>query len=388
VALLWAFTKFELNNPFFIIIFLSGTFFGHQPEFVFGLGFIFLYFVLKFIRKDLKAGDIKKIITIGVITLLIISYYLIIFKFAWVSAGFSALEIVSVEKFLEGRAFPPVLLFDDFNFLILIFSFIGIAIVSLMLFKKKNTLSAAMLFLFLLGLTNYIGAGHKAFQQRFLWPIYLSAFFGIGIYYAIKFIMKRVNVIFSAGVFILLLIIFIPAFGGKTNAGSSIDAAHWAGFDWIRDNVEMDKPVYFLYQDMIGQRSIYYASTQRETYVLDVGSFIQDIQSGMIKRSYKMVLSAEGGAGLPYRKSLFEFGKHMSEVAERMKERVDICTMPYIVFDKVSSQEALSTYNLMIANELLKNEWISVVYGDNPSVVIIKNNRPGVDCIEERSFNE
>ena len=42
VALLWAFSRFELDELFFIIIFISASFFGHQPEAVLGVFFILL----------------------------------------------------------------------------------------------------------------------------------------------------------------------------------------------------------------------------------------------------------------------------------------------------------------------------------------------------------
>ena len=56
-----------------------------------------------------------------------------------------------------------------------------------------------------------------------------------------------------------------------------------------------------------------------------------------------------------------------------------------MIFDKVSRQEALAQYNIIIAQELLKNDFIDVAF-DNQFVVILKNNDVGVDCIEERNF--
>ena len=37
----------------------------------------------------------------------------------------------------------------------------------------------------------------------------------------------------------------------------------------------------------------------------------------------------------------------------------------YYIFDKASQQPVLAQYNMIIANELLKKEWVKVVYGNN-----------------------
>ena len=57
----------------------------------------------------------------------------------------------------------------------------------------------------------------------------------------------------------------------------------------------------------------------------------------------------------------------------------------YLIFDKVSRQQVLAQYNLLIANELLGKDYISQEF-ENEVAVILKNNQVGADCIEERSF--
>jgi hypothetical protein len=55
------------------------------------------------------------------------------------------------------------------------------------------------------------------------------------------------------------------------------------------------------------------------------------------------------------------------------------------VFDKTSRQPVLAQYNLIIANDLIKKDFINPVF-ENQLVVILKNSNLGADCIEERSF--
>ena len=386
VSLLWTFSRFEFNELFFIIVFLSASLFGHPSAFVFGVTFIFMYILIKILKKDFKLTDTKKIAIMGAITFVIIFYYGVIVKYTWGAAGFSNPEILTTKKFIEGGAFPAIILFKDFNIFVLIPFFIGFIVLMVSFLRKKSSYMLALLFLFLVGYSNYIGFGTRAFQQRFLWPVYISAFFGIGIYFVLKLIFKKLNILHSSALFLIILVIFLAAYSGKTTAGSMMDPYHWDSFEWIQKNIEKDKAVYFFYQDIINQRALYYASTQRESYVIEVEDFIEDLKEGLVKRNYKMALSAEGGPGLPYRISLFKYGTHMPEVTKKMEKRVDICSMPYIVFDKISKQQQLANYNILIANQLLKNNWIKEVYS-NQVVSILKNTKPGEDCIEEQKIS-
>ena len=63
-----------------------------------------------------------------------------------------------------------------------------------------------------------------------------------------------------------------------------------------------------------------------------------------------------------------------------VNELFEMCDMDYYVTDKITSNNAITAYNRLIRNELLKNDWISEVYS-NSIVSILKNNNPGDDCI-------
>jgi len=102
-------------------------------------------------------------------------------------------------------------------------------------------------------------------------------------------------------------------------------------------------------------------------------------------RQYATELPGDGGGGIAYRKSFFSFGLYNNEVPEDyFWGKKDICRFDYFVFDKASSQQALAQYNAIIVKKLLEKNSEPVF--ENQIVAILKNGKPGGDCIEEGSF--
>jgi len=393
VGVIMAITYFGLEVSI-VSIFLSATMLGHAGEFLFAGIFFVIYICIKFLQKEIKFLEIKKIILIGILTLVITSYYFVIVQYTWGKTGYSGLEFVSTEKFSEGGAFPPVLFDKDFSWIIIVLIVCGIIISIIGIIRKIDMTIIAFMFLILLGFSNYFGFGHRGFQQRFVWPIYISFFAAIAVYYGIKLILRNVNIVYTAIAFILLSGIFVFASSSKELPQGIMDQYHWDSFLWIQKNMEKDKSIFFFFQDSITQRSIYYASTQRRTYVIDLPMFIEKIQNRSISRYYYFDVSAEGGTGLPYRKSFFDFGYHTAdaESLQYITGDFDICKMDYLVFDKMSARaKVIADYNNLLINELKKNQWIVEAYPDgistNPIVVILKNNKPGEKCIEPKQFS-
>ncbi|MEK6809024.1 MAG: hypothetical protein AABY14_05025, partial [Nanoarchaeota archaeon] len=265
IGLLWAISTFGLKESTFIILFLSSAMLGHAQGFFFGGMFLGIYLLINLLSKKLKLSDIKQLFIIGIGTFVITFYYYIILKNSWIAQGFSKLDFSTPEKFMQGGAFPLVLL-KDFNILILIALVIGIIVAITLYLKNKTTSLLVFLFLFALGFTNYIGFTHRAFQQRFLWPIYVSAFIGISLYYGSKIIMKNVKMIYSLILFVLLISVLVLAYKDKTKPGSMMDPYHWESFLWIQKNIQKQSTVFFFYQDITTQHSLYYASSQRKSY--------------------------------------------------------------------------------------------------------------------------
>ena len=243
-----------------------------------------------------------------------------------------------------------------------------------------------------MGYGNYYGFNTRAFQLRFFWPIYLSVFFGFGLYSILKFFIKKWNVVYSASLGILLVVFLlglvkiplIPSYQKLTTQGV-MDPIHWEALEWLSENTPENAKLYFFYGDIYGQDALL-RNSKRLHWQVDTNDFIDNLNNRKIMRVYTTELPGDGGGGIIYRKSLFSFGNYNFEKElEYFFGKKDICQFDYYIFDKVSRQEALAQYNLLIANELLQNDFVEPVF-DNQIVVILRNNKPGEDCIEERSF--
>ena len=89
---------------------------------------------------------------------------------------------------------------------------------------------------------------------------------------------------------------------------------------------------------------------------------------------------------MPYLKSFLKIGLHSKEDSNYwlLQPNLDVCLFDYHVFDKITIQPVLAQYNLIIANEMLKNN-AQIVF-ENDEVAVLKNNNVNGDCIEQKSF--
>ena len=89
---------------------------------------------------------------------------------------------------------------------------------------------------------------------------------------------------------------------------------------------------------------------------------------------------------MPYFKSFLNIGLHGREISKSIifQNQADVCLFDYHIFDKVTRQPVLAQYNLLIADDMLKKGSQKVF--ENEVVIVLKNNKVGGDCIEERSF--
>src|SRR3989338_2604363 len=385
IALFWSFYRMEMEKSFLLVgIFLSAIILTHTSELIFGLFFIFVFFMvgLLFKRIDLKDG---KNLAFGIILALIISfYYLIIFRYSWfIEKPYS----FAVKPLWEGN---PGFYLANFQ-LLLVFILIGI-VFSLAKIKYMHIAFLAGVGMLIMGYGNYFGFDVRAFQLRFLWPIYLSAFFGFGIYSILKFFIKKWNLIYSVSLGIVFLVIFsglikipfIPGYQKLTTQGV-MDSFHWEALKWLSEKTPENSRLYFFYGDIYNQDALL-RNSKRVHFQVDPNDFIENINNRRISREYVTELPGDGGGGIVYRKSPFSFGEYQKENEQGyFFGKKDICEFDYYVFDKASRQQALAQYNLLIANELLKNNFTSVAF-ENHVLVILKNNNVGADCIEERSF--
>lgn len=386
VACCWAFVNLELKHSFILLgIFLTGVALAHSTEFVFVGMFIVFYLLFKVLIKKFSMEELKKILYAGIVCFVLSIYSLIIFKYTYMAAHPFKVRFGGAVDW----GGTPLLTMGSFQ-LLLIFMVIGLVI---FLIRYKQMIVPAIFGIFLLGIgySNYIGFDIRAFQSRFFWPVYFAVFFGAGLYYLLKFFIKKWNLAYSYIISIVFLVFFtmiavpyVPHYDKITGPGL-MDPYHWKTLAWFEDNSRGDETVYFFYGDIYSQDALL-RNTKRVHFQVIASDFFDAINNRTIKRYYNTEVPGDSGSGLPYRTGVFSFKLHRDEKNEFYQDGVkDICLFDYYVFDKVSQQQVLAQYNILIANELIKKDWIVPVF-ENEVSVILKNNKPGEDCIEQRNF--
>lgn len=384
ICVFWYTSKIDLKKSYiFLGIFMAATFMTHTSETLFAVVYLILFLVgYSIINNKFELIIMKNFIFAAIITLALTFYYFIIFKGVWVPRQpFEFAASLTWDN--------PTIYLPDFK-LMLIFIIIGF-IASLLFIKKSLVPSIASLSMLLIGLSNYVGFREKAFQLRFFWPIFLSFLVGFGIYWIFKLIIKEWKILYSIALSIILtalLIIpnvpLIPHYK-KIQGDGLMGREHWEMFNWIAKNTEKNSKIYFFYGDIYSQDALL-RNAKRTHYQVTPEGFIDAINKREIRRNYDSELPGDAGGGAPIRVSLFSFRFGIDELPTEVRVGAkDICNFNYLVFDKVSMQPVLAQYNLLIANELLKKDYLTVVYQNN-NLVVLKNSNVGADCIEQRNF--
>lgn len=393
ILVFWSASRIDLKHSFVLIaIAISATALAHTSSTIFAFIFFALFFGLKLIFRKLSKEDIKSMALAVILFIIISFYYLVIFINTWAVKQPYEFSIVPVWNGTPG--------FYIAGFgLLLIPMALGI-IFSIAEIKALHVAAISSIAMLLSGFMNYVGFQVRAFQMRFFWPIYLSVLIGLGIYVALKLVIKKWNIIYSAILFIVFLALlsgmvnfpamrqtdaqtvpYIPYLNRETSPGL-MNPFHWEALTWFNENTPKNATVYFFYGDLYSQDAIL-RNTKRVHLQVDPGYFIDDLQERKIKKEYVSEVPGDSAGSFYRRISFFRFVMPEKVPGLYFGPR-DICNYDYHVFDKVSRQEALVQYNLLIANEMLKNG-AEVVF-ENEVAVVLKNNNVGADCIEERSF--
>ncbi len=381
IASIWAVQRFALNKFYILLaIFFSAVIYTHTSEAMFVFLFIFVYLLIKFIFKKLEWREVKHYIFAGILALIISLYFLLVFNGTW--------RVAQPFKFSQYPVWEgtPGFYFSSFGIVLQIIIVIGM-VLALFVMAKRN-LNAAIIagfMLFALGFINYVGFSFRAFQLRFFWPLYLAIFFGLVFYklgYEIgKYAGKRWNIITAVIVSVLLFSGLIFFYYKPLISEGLMNKYHWQAFKWIESNTPKDTKIYFLYGDIYGQDALM-RNVKREHYLVNYRDYIDSIRNQSLRRSYKMKIPGDSGAGIPYRKTLFSYGFHaLEESQEFFYGYRDICAFDYYVFDKIGSQQSVPIiqFNNIIKNIYLRNGMKEVFSNEITSVV--KNERPGENCL-------
>jgi len=407
----WSIMRIDLEKSYWVIaISMIAMTLTHTSEASFALIFLALFFGLKLITKTIKKEEIKKMFLSFGIFFIISFYYLIIFYNTWYKA--QPYEFM-IQPIWEGNP----------GFYLIGFGLLLIPIIFGMIYSltKLKGLHVSLILGFAMlisGFSNYFGFYFRAFQIRFFWPIYLSVFIGLGIYILFKPIVRKWNALYTI-ITLSIITIFIlgiipqsiklqnsfetslqneplssdifksvlktfPQNNARTSPGL-MNPFHWEALSWLSENTAKDSKIYFFYGDIYNQDALL-RNSKRFHYQIEPSEIIKAIQDQNIKRNFTSELPGDSGGSIVVRTGIFSF-----ENAQNLKPKEyfniiqDICTFDYIIFDKVSRQQAFAQYNLLIASELIKKDYINGVF-ENDIVVILKNDDIGADCIEKKSF--
>lgn len=385
IAFAWAISKNIEKSYILIVILFASILLTHTSEAVFAMIFAALFFGLKLASRQLQKAQVINVSIAFALSLALASYYLIIFRNTWAIAQPFAF---AVEPVWQGN---PGFYMVNFG-LLLVFMLIG----AVMSFFRIKEMHASLIFAFsmlIAGFLNYVGFGLRSFQIRFFWPVYLSIFFGFGVYTLCKLAIKKWNVAYSLSLFIILAILMagvikiplIPHYNKIQGAQGVMNPYHWKVLEWLSEKTEQDSKIYFLYGDIYGQDALL-RNSKRVHYLVDPQDFANSINKREIKSTFVTELPGDSGGGVKIRKGIFNFEDVDKSVPqEYFYGPRDICNFDYIVLDKISRQQPLADYNLIIASELLEKGHAKKAF-ENEVTIILKNSKPGDDCIEERNF--
>jgi hypothetical protein len=377
---MWVLSKLEAPLMWVILgILSSGVALSHITEaFFFGL-FAIVYLGVMFAKEKLSFTYAKRLVWGGLLSLALSFYYLIIFKYGYGRGG-SEWSIAYQAPEWYDVTFSH---FGWVRFVVLL----GVgAWLLVMLSKKDNVALLVAPFLFVVGYLNFTPAlASRAFQTRYLWPVYLSLFLGLCLFMALRSVIKEWKLWQSISISVMMALLIITQFYEKPQTGSLMDAEHWQLFGWVKSNTLSNERLLYFYGDPYTQEAILWLQ-KRLSYRINLQDLVDAIQARKIKRFYEMEVAAADDAGWMYRKGLFSFGYHAEEIPDRSMffGLSDICTFDYLVFDRTGSQQVLTQYNMLVANQLLNAS--SEVAFVNEKTVVIKNTKRGGDCIEERDI--
>ena len=385
ICIAWALLRQDMEKSWILLgIFMGALALSHTSELLYGVVLVTLFGLYLLLTKQLTRRFVIGVMYAAAISTALAFYNLLIF--------IQSFQVINPYTFSVSKDWggTPIFLITDFGILLIVMA-VGI-VAGLLMFRKAALPVLFGLLMLGIGYTNYIGFGIRAFQPRLFWPVYFMFFFGMGIYFLLRFIPEKMRALSGFGVAGVFLLIFsgsltvplVPAYNEVKSPGL-MDVWHWDAFQWISKNTPPDSNIYFFYGDIYNQDALLRNSKRTHGQVVPE-ELIALIQNQSIKREFWTEMPADHGAGMPYWDSFLKIKLHMREDREDIVHQPiqDICRFDYFVFDKASRQEAFAQYNILIANEMI-GKGASVAF-QNDLIVILRNNAKGGDCIEERTF--
>ncbi len=396
IAFAWSIARKDLEKFYIPIALLaSGIALTHTSELIFAGIFLILFFLSKILAKNIGKRDFVFFSKVGLVVLVVCAYYLIIFMNTWAKSQPYQFDVFVV---WEGN---PGFYIAGFG-LLLLFIISGI-VFSLTKIKESHVALLFSLAMLIVGFMNYVGFNVRAFQIRFMWPVYLSIFFGLGLYVIAKMAFNEWKSPYSVIACFAMILLIVPLVHlpilkqtsiqqipvvPQLNLQSSqgiMNPYHWEILQWLSKSTDPKSKVYFFYGDIYSQDALL-RNAKRYHEQVEPEGLIKILNERKITRYYPSEAPGDSGGMIMQRSSLFSFEEPLElKKPDFYAGMRDICSFDYIVLDKVSGQQVLAQYNMLIAQELIQNDFIKPIF-ENQVAVILKNDKPGSECLVDKTF--
>lgn len=415
VACFWAISRLEEKHAFALLaIFMAATALAHQPELLFAGMFLAIYLAAKWIKTRHALKEFVPVIVSGLTAFALSAYSLNIFRLTWLMTYIEDAKLgLTKGTGVAEKGFSDVTLQSlGMGLQISIMTQIGLLIIAglilslLLIFGKKKTdktythMWPAWIALFIFGISylTFLGLAKRAFAHRWLWHFYFAFFFGLALYYGLKFVVRKWSITYSTAAAVVLLILLAMPSYGKTQ-GSLMDQNNWEAMKWAAGNLPANASVHVFDLGRLQQSSALY-NMRRVSYIIHRNAYqkafelqeeIRGLEDIKIADTYEFGL-ASAYSHLLCDKGAFDYGYYHTylpssdpECHDEFKEpaspprETKLCSMEYLYINTAENGN-IALYNNAMAQKLIKKEWIKSVYS-NPSITILKNSRPGDECI-------
>ncbi|VVB60015.1 Uncharacterised protein [uncultured archaeon] len=313
VSMVWIIDRISSKYSFlFFAIFFSGAILGHPPEAIFSIGFLVFYLLIRYLKEKKLPRETLKNLGIGMaIALLISSYYLLIFRYALMHGATNQYKLFSV---MTAPDFAPNLGVKLWDFgIIFPVLIIGLLIaIKKLVFRKKEEIPfiplLAGVFALIVGYSNYLGMGIRAWQTRTSWPFMLAIFSGIVLFYIWQRFAKDKNTIYIPVISLALLLMFATLHVGQLQGMGIVDKQSWGALMWIKNNTPQNAKVYYYPMPLATQQFALW-SAGRVPYIIDTDDYVNAAKQGIVKDDYKAYIFAADGSNsnFAYRASLTQY---------------------------------------------------------------------------------
>lgn len=357
--------------------------------------FFAAYFIYELMSKRIDRKFIRKVFLMGGTVVLVSGYYMLYFANIIKAIGGTGRPFIDFIK-IPMEFYGSDL--SNFGFLMIILISVGI-LLSLLSIKKYFFPALAGITVIAFNYITYLGGslGISYHSRMFLMPIFAAFFAGYAVYFGIS-LLKNVNKNFKVnelGIFVLFIIIAGIIYGTLYQPYPAKEGLFnkyiWDGFKWIQSETPNDSNVLFLYGDSYTQTNMLQYIKRRPFFVY-TDEVQKQVSSGKLER-YQMIepissifiyqkgpLNFEGL--LNSQEGYDSSGQNIEHFRTFVLNRKqDICSFDYYVIDKYSNVPvAITNFNNVFKETALKNKWFAIAY-DNPFLTILKNNKPGDDCL-------